>query len=342
MSAGSSRPLQTNKEWKALPPLRPYYGKAWYIKREGEGAFDPVINRTPAQAAAVRLMPKPPNLETYAAALSRDEMDKTVVMEYGTFMPTDIDRAHWIEAMIKDHKLAKHIANALLMYLSLESHCPRCTEIHDPRHRNFSKEACIVLSVRELQDMGGFLPCSYIYRVLQPMHARKYCPRINLCCFNCLCRGHAEVDNVCKDKDVNLALFEDTARVEWVTSNQFRQEGCALGFFPILTLPQVCHVENMGGYLRLLAMSIPEAQKLVTEGIELHQKWVGAEPYFTQAAARKGFLMATYDAEYAAYVGSIMQEGGRHRQRTVRAAVNLQARFFTAVDDGVPWGEQTD
>jgi hypothetical protein len=44
----------------------------------------------------------------------------------------------------------------------------------------------------------------------------------------------------------------------------------------------------MGGYSRLLAMSIPEAQKLVTEGIEIHQKWVGAEPYFTQAAGQEG------------------------------------------------------
>jgi hypothetical protein len=70
-------------------------------------------------------------------------------------MPRDIDRADWIEAMIKDHKLAKHTANALLMYPSLESHCPRCIEIHNPRHRNFSNEAYIVVSVRELQDMGG-------------------------------------------------------------------------------------------------------------------------------------------------------------------------------------------
>jgi hypothetical protein len=44
-----------------LPPLGPYYGKAWYIKQEGKGAFDTVINRT---AAAARLMPKHPNLET--------------------------------------------------------------------------------------------------------------------------------------------------------------------------------------------------------------------------------------------------------------------------------------
>jgi hypothetical protein len=100
MIAGISRSLQTNKEWKALPPLGPYYGKTWYIEQEGEGAFDPVINQTQAQAAAARLMPTPPNLETYAAALSRDEMDKTVVLEYGPFMPTDIQRA---ELMIFNH-----------------------------------------------------------------------------------------------------------------------------------------------------------------------------------------------------------------------------------------------
>jgi hypothetical protein len=52
--------------------------------------------------------------------------------------------------------------------------------------------------------------------------------------------------------------------------------------------------------------------------------------------------MATYNAEYAAYVGSMMQEGGRHRQRKVRAAVNLKGRLFPTDDDGVPWGQQTD
>jgi hypothetical protein len=213
-------------------------------------------------------------------------MDETFILEYGPFMPTDIQRANWIEAMIKDHKLAKHTANALMMYPSLESHCPWCTEIHYHRHRNFSKEACIVLSGRELKDMGGFLPCSYIYCTSQPMHTRRLCPRINLRCFNCMCRGHAEEDNVCKDVGVNLALFEDTERLGWVTCNLFRQEGCASGLFPILTLPQVCHVDNMGGYSRLLSLLIPGAQQLVTEGIELHQKWVGGEPYYTQAPVR--------------------------------------------------------
>jgi hypothetical protein len=52
--------------------------------------------------------------------------------------------------------------------------------------------------------------------------------------------------------------------------------------------------------------------------------------------------MATYEAEYAAYVGSMMQEGGQHRQRKVRAAVNLKARFFPTYNNGVPWGQQPD
>jgi hypothetical protein len=34
-------------------------------------------------------------------------------------------------------------------------------------------------------------------------------------------RGHAEVDNVCLDVDVNLALFEDSADVGLVTTNRF-------------------------------------------------------------------------------------------------------------------------
>jgi hypothetical protein len=64
MIVGSTRTPRTNKEWKALPPLGPYYVKDWFIEREGEVEFNPVINRTPAQAAAARLMPKPPDLET--------------------------------------------------------------------------------------------------------------------------------------------------------------------------------------------------------------------------------------------------------------------------------------
>jgi hypothetical protein len=144
MIVGITRTPQTNKVWKALPLLGPYYGKDWSIERKGEGAFDPIISRTPAQGAAARLMPKPPNLETCAAALTRDKMDENIIIEWGPFIPTEIDRGDWINAMIKDHKLAKHTANALLFYPSLESQCPRCTQVHDPRHRNFSSKTCLL------------------------------------------------------------------------------------------------------------------------------------------------------------------------------------------------------
>jgi hypothetical protein len=115
--------------------------------------------------------------------------------------------------------------------------------------------------------MGVFLLCTYIYCKSQPMQARRFCPRINLRCFNCMCRGHAEEDKVCENVNVNLALFEDTARLGWVTCNRFQQEGCTLGFYPILTLSQVRHLDNIDGYSRLLALSIPDVQQLVTEGI---------------------------------------------------------------------------
>jgi hypothetical protein len=87
-----------------------------------------------------------PKLEMYAAALTRDEMDENIIMEWGPFVLSDINRGDWINAMIKDHKIAKHTANELLLYPSLESHCPRCTQIHDHRHRNFSSEKCAVLN----------------------------------------------------------------------------------------------------------------------------------------------------------------------------------------------------
>jgi hypothetical protein len=52
----------------------------------------------------------------------------------------DIKRGKWITEMIRDHKIAKHTANALLLYPSLEGHCPRCTQIHDKGHRKFLAE----------------------------------------------------------------------------------------------------------------------------------------------------------------------------------------------------------
>jgi hypothetical protein len=72
--------------WKPLEPLGPYYGKSWFIPRRGEGAFSPLINyRKPEEAAKARRMPMPPNLETYAAAMTRDKIDDETVVEWSPF-----------------------------------------------------------------------------------------------------------------------------------------------------------------------------------------------------------------------------------------------------------------
>jgi hypothetical protein len=88
--------------FKALPPLGPYFGSDWFLDRPGEGAFNPMVNRTPAEAAEARKLPLPPNLESYAAALTRDELDENVVKEWAPFIVPHIERGEWITAMLKN------------------------------------------------------------------------------------------------------------------------------------------------------------------------------------------------------------------------------------------------
>jgi hypothetical protein len=220
-----SENIDMKGDFQRLPALGPYYGEDWFVRRKGEGAFNPLVNRKPAQAARARQEPLPANLETYAAALMRDQIDDNIVLEWSPFQVEDIEIGAWITEMIRDHKVTKHTANALLLYPSLKGHCPRCTQIHDKGHRKFSAETCVVLNAGG--PLEGFLPCKYVYCKLLPIHARVYCPKINLRCFSCLHRGHAEEDNVCKAVEANLTIFEETANLGWVTKNRFRVKGAA-------------------------------------------------------------------------------------------------------------------
>jgi hypothetical protein len=96
------------REWKPLEALGPYYGESWFVTRPGEGAFSQVLNRTPEQAAKAKRRPMPPNLETYAAALIRDEIDESTVIEWSPFRIPDIERGDWIDAMIADQDSKTH------------------------------------------------------------------------------------------------------------------------------------------------------------------------------------------------------------------------------------------
>jgi hypothetical protein len=231
-------------DFQPLAPFGVYYGESLFVPRMGEAPFAPLINRTPEEATRARQEPLPPNLETYAAALTRDEIDETIVMEWSPFMVNDTDRGGWIMAMVKDHKIAKHTPNAMLLYPSLDDHCPRCTQIHDAGHRRFSAATCEVL--RKGGPPVGFKACDYLYCSMLPAHAKVFCSKINLRCFHCLHRGHAEGDGVCRDVDVNLTIFEEAAATGFVTKNRFRPEGAGSGYYPVITLSQVRHIDSVG------------------------------------------------------------------------------------------------
>jgi hypothetical protein len=148
------------------------------------------------------------------------------------------------------------------------------------------------------------------------------------------------------DTDTNLTIFEEAADMGWVMENRFRPEGAASGYFPVLTMWQVRHVDNLGGYSTLLTVAraascpsraadgIKQAEEMEDEGAAQHTKWIGAEPYYTQAVARKGYTGATEDAEYAAYIGDQLLTGARQRQKRIQPPVNFRARFCEAEDDG--------
>jgi hypothetical protein len=186
----------------------------------------------------------------------------------------------------------------------------------------------------------GFVQCTYFYCLDLPSNAWRYCPKINLCCIDCLRQGHAASDGVCRD-DSNLQLIEEAAGLGWVTENRFRKEGAASGFYPVVTLSQIRHIDIMGGYSWLLAMTDEEAMHLTDEGALLHSQWVGAEPYFTQAAASMGYLEATDDAEHSAQVGELVR-AGELRRRRIRPAINFRARFVAPDEVGTSWGDEVD
>jgi hypothetical protein len=174
-----------------------------------------------------------------------------------------------------------------------------------------------------------------------PVPSKVFCPKINLRYFQCLHRGHAEGDRVCSNSDVNLTIFEEAAAMGFVTKHRFRPERGGSGYYPVLTLAQVRHVDNMGGYYRLLALDAKEAEDLTNEGARLHTQWLGAKPCFTQAAASRGFKVAVDDTENALIVGHQVQ-AGRHRQRRIRPMVNFRQRLCPLEDNLTAWGDKVD
>jgi hypothetical protein len=85
-----------------------------------------------------------------------------------------------------------------------------------------------------------------------------------------------------------LALFEDVAQFGWVTENRYRPEGCAAGFYPVITIPQVRYKESMCGYATLMALSVKDARAMTDKGIQLHIKWWVQNPSSVKPQRRRG------------------------------------------------------
>ena len=87
-----------------------------------------------------------------------------------------------------------------------------------------------------------------------------------------------------------MAVFEAAAELGYVTCNRLRVWGSANGFFPVLTVAQLMYVSCHGGYKRLLTLSPDDAEQILEEATTAHNKWIGAEPALTQAAAEAAFI----------------------------------------------------
>jgi hypothetical protein len=115
-------------------------------------------------------------------------------------------------------------------------------------------------------------------------------------------------------------------------------------------MPQVRHVNNLGGYSTLLAVAraascpsraadgIRQAEEMLNEGAAQHTRWIGAEPFYTQAVARKGYTGATEDTQYEDYVGDQLLTGARQRQKRIRPPLHFRARLCEAVVNRVCLG----
>jgi hypothetical protein len=91
----------------------------------------------------------------------------------------------------------------------------------------------------------------------------------------------------------------------------------------------------------MLALEVEEAEDLTDEGARLHTHWVGAKPFYTQAAASRGFQGAVDDAQNASVVGDQVQ-AGRLRQRRICPRVDFRQSFCPYEDNSTAWRDSLD
>jgi hypothetical protein len=122
-------------------------------------------------------------------------------------------------------------------------------------------------------------------------------PTLNHRCSPCLYRGHRAESKRCGQFDANLATFEYQAGHGFVTANRTRDWGAANGFWPVIRLAQLHHIAAHGGYAGLLTLDRNNVRKLLKEGVDLHDTWVGARPLSTQIVTEEAFSKTRYNKD---------------------------------------------
>jgi hypothetical protein len=118
--------------------------------------------------------------------------------------------------------------------------------------------------------------------------------------------------------DANLATFEYQAGHGFVTANRTRDWGAANGFWPVICLAQLHHIAAHGGYARLLTLSRNDVRKLLKEGDDLHDTWVGAEPLSTPIATEEAFSKTRYNKDLSEAYAHHYAAGIKHTSRLKR------------------------
>jgi hypothetical protein len=227
-----------------------------------------------------------------------------------TFKIDQMTVREWIGINMKAFPLPFYASFGLMAAPPLGTRCRTCGKI-------YGKEVCA------FQDINGkpgdsLAGCDYAFCDDKGKHAKKVCPTLNHCCSSYLYRGHRAESKRCGQFDANLATFEYQAGHGFVMANRTRDWGAANGFWPVIRLAQLHHITAHGGYARLITLNRNDVRKLLKEGDDLHDNWVGAEPLRTQIATEEAFSKTRYNKDLSKAYAHHYAAGIEHTSRLRR------------------------
>jgi hypothetical protein len=208
------------------------------------------------------------------------------VKQRTTFKIDQMTVAELIGINMKAFPLPFYASFGLMAVPPLGTRCRTCGKI-------LSREVCAFQGI-EGKPGDSLAGCNYAFCDDKGKHPKKVCPTLNHRCSSCLYRGHRAESKRCGQFHANLATFEYQAGHGFVTANRTRDWEAANAVWPVIGLAQLHHIGAHGGYARLLTLSRNNVRKLLKEGEDLHNTWVGAKPLSTQISTEEGFSKTRY------------------------------------------------